>query len=55
MSSVTPPAPQGRGFDAGVNLSLARDRVSVRASYFTTDSRDEAATMGVSPGRHWSR
>ena len=44
---VTPPAPQGRGFDAGLNLSFARDRVVVRASYFTTDSRDEAATMGV--------
>ena len=44
---VTPPAPQGRGFDAGFTLSFAKDRVMVRTSYFTTDSRDEAATMGV--------
>jgi len=44
---VTPPPPIGRGFDAGVLLSFARDRVTVRASYFTTVARDEAATMGV--------
>ncbi|MFZ9839915.1 MAG: hypothetical protein ACO3JJ_15450 [Opitutaceae bacterium] len=44
---VTPPAPTGRGFDGGVLLSFARDRLTVRASYFTTVSRDEAATMGV--------
>ena len=44
---VTPPPPIGRGFDAGVLLSLAKDRLTVRASYFTTIARDEAATMGV--------
>lgn len=44
---VTPPPPTGRGLDGGVLLTFARDRVTVRASYFTTVSRDEAATMGV--------
>jgi outer membrane receptor protein involved in Fe transport len=42
-----PPAPQGRGFDAGMMFSLRQDRIVARVSYFTTDVTDQVGAMGV--------
>ncbi|MBI5693115.1 MAG: hypothetical protein HZC55_23815 [Verrucomicrobia bacterium] len=42
-----PPAPKGRGFDAGLMVSLRQDRIVARVSYFTTEVSDQVGSMGV--------
>jgi outer membrane receptor protein involved in Fe transport len=44
---VAPPPPRGEGFDAGVLVSFADDRLVARVSYFSTKRTDQTASMGV--------